>query len=82
MAFRALPKLSRRSVRSCSPAFTPDGATLFVSVQHPGALHLDDNENATSVADAGSNWPDFSDGLPARPSLVVITRQDKDVVVS
>jgi secreted PhoX family phosphatase len=51
-------------------------------VQHPGALRLDDNENATSVADAGSNWPDFSDGLPARRSLVAITKQDKGVVGS
>ncbi len=66
----------------CSPAFTSDGTSLFLSVQHPGALRMDDNEGATSVADAGTNWPDFVDGMPARPSLVVITKQDHGVVGS
>jgi secreted PhoX family phosphatase len=82
---RALPKLfyiPPVGSECCSPAFTPDGTTLFVSVQHPGALRLDDNEDATSIADAGSNWPDFVDGMPARPSLVVITKQDKGVIGS
>jgi secreted PhoX family phosphatase len=80
---RALPKLfyiPPVGSECCSPAFTPDGTTLFVSVQHPGALRLADNEDATSVVDAGTNWPDFSDGVPARPSLVVITRQGGGVV--
>ena len=82
---RALPKLfyiPPVGSECCSPAFTPDGTTLFVSIQHPGALRLDDNEDATSVADAGTNWPDFVNGMPARPSLVVITKQDKGVVGS
>jgi secreted PhoX family phosphatase len=82
---RALPKLfyiPPVGSECCSPAFTPDGTTLFVSIQHPGALRLDDNEDATSVADAGSNWPDFAEGMPARPSLVVITRKGGGVVGS
>jgi secreted PhoX family phosphatase len=82
---RALPKLfyiPPVGSECCSPAFTPAGTTLFVSIQHPGALRLDDNEDATSVADAGTNWPDFVNGMPARPSLVVITKQDKGVVGS
>lgn len=66
----------------CSPAFTPDGTSLFLSIQHPGALRLDENEDATSVANAGTNWPDFIDGMPARPSLVVITRHGNGVIGS
>jgi secreted PhoX family phosphatase len=82
---RALPKLfyiPPVGSECCSPAFTPDGTTLFVSIQHPGALRLDDNEDATSIADAGSNWPDFVDGQPARPSLVVLTKRGGGVVGS
>jgi secreted PhoX family phosphatase len=82
---RALPRLfyiPPVGSECCSPAFTPDGETLFLSVQHPGALRLDDNEDATSVVDAGTNWPDHREGMPARPSVVVITRQGGGVVGS
>lgn len=80
---RALPRLFYLppvGSEVCSPAFTPDGRTLFISVQHPGELRLEDGEDATSMADAGTNWPDFVDGVPARPSLVVLTRDDNGVV--
>ena len=76
---RALPRLFYLppvGSEVCSPAFTPDGRTMFLSIQHPGELRLEDGEDATSMADAGTNWPDFVDGMPARPSLVVITRED------
>ena len=58
----------------------PDGKTLFTSVQHPGDLRRSGGEDATSVADAGTNWPDFKDGMPPRPSLVVISREDNGAV--
>jgi secreted PhoX family phosphatase len=41
-----------------------------------------DGEDATSIADAGTNWPDFIDGQPVRPSLVVLSREDGGVVGS
>lgn len=66
----------------CSPAFTPDGKTMFLSIQHPGELRLKDGEDATSMADAGTNWPDFVEGQPARPTLVVITKADGGVIGS
>lgn len=50
----------------CGPEFTPDGTTLFLAVQHPAA---DLKPRPTKA------WPDFVEGMPARPSLVVVTRK-------
>jgi uncharacterized protein len=82
---RALPRLfyiPPTGSEACSPAFTPDGTSLFLSVQHPGELRIDDMEDASSMADAGTSWPDFATDMPARPSLVVLTRRDGGVVGS
>lgn len=46
------------------PAFSPDGRTLFLSVQHPGS-------QTTDVKNPTSRWPDYSD-RPPRPSVVTI----------
>lgn len=82
---RALPKLfyiPPVGSECCSPTFTPDGKAVFVSVQHPGELRLSDNEDATSIGDAGTMWPDFKEGMPARPSLIVLSRADQAVLGS
>lgn len=82
---RALPKLfyvAPIGSECCSPTFTPDGASVFVSIQHPGELRFEDDEDASSIADAGTNWPDFTDGQPARPALIVLSRDDGTVVGS
>ncbi|MBA2441093.1 MAG: DUF839 domain-containing protein [Rubrobacter sp.] len=47
------------------PAFTPDGRTLFLAVQHPG-------EESESVENPTSTWPHDGDGVP-KPSVVAIT---------
>lgn len=47
------------------PWFSPDGKTLFLSVQHPGEQTLDIN-NPTST------WPFDKDGIP-KPAVVAIT---------
>jgi secreted PhoX family phosphatase len=53
----------------CSPAFTADGESMFLSVQHPG-------ERSGSLQDVATRWPDFVPGMPPRPSVVVISRED------
>jgi secreted PhoX family phosphatase len=52
------------------PCFTPDGETLFVSIQHPG-------QGGDASFDAPSiRWPAPADStMPPRPSVVVITRE-------
>ena len=43
---------------------------------------MDDMEDAESMDEAGTSWPDFADGMPARPALVVLTKRDGGVVGS
>ncbi|WP_119270287.1 PhoX family protein [Taklimakanibacter deserti] len=67
---RALPKAlfcCPTDAEATGPAFTPDGATMFVSVQHPA-------EGSPTIEAPTTRWPDFDDKIPPRPSVVVITR--------
>lgn len=47
--------------------FTPDGRTLFLTVQHPGG--------GSSIAEPSSHWPDGGDAQP-RSSLIAIRSVD------
>ncbi|MDP9138170.1 MAG: PhoX family phosphatase, partial [Pseudomonadota bacterium] len=69
---RGLPKAlfcAPTGAEVTGPAFTPDGRTMFVSVQHPA-------EDSETIEKLTTRWPDFQDGMPPRPAVVAIRRED------
>ncbi len=66
----------------CGPCFSPDDTALFLAVQHPGEGGKEWPEfgRASTFADPVTRWPDFKDGTPPRPSLVVVSKADGGVI--
>ena len=61
----------------CGPYFADNSETLFLAVQHPGTDGTKDFkgfERASTFEDPATRWPDFADGMPPRPSVVVVTK--------
>ncbi|WP_433989291.1 hypothetical protein SuNHUV7_37280 (plasmid) [Pseudoseohaeicola sp. NH-UV-7] len=62
----------------CGPYFSDDSETLFLAVQHPGTDGTKDFkgfERDSTFEDPATRWPDFADGMPPRPSVLVVTKQ-------
>lgn len=55
------------------PVFSDDGESLFLSVQHPGDIET--KPGSTRFHNALTRWPDFEEGMPPRPSVVVVQRK-------
>ena len=57
--------------------WTPDGRTMFVNIQHPGAgVQRDGSSNPREF----SNWPDFNPQGRPRSSTIAIRRRDGGVI--
>lgn len=57
----------------CGPAFSNDGESLFLAIQHPG---IDEQHPDTNNFDNPSTrWPDFDHKMPPRPAVVVVQRK-------
>jgi secreted PhoX family phosphatase len=78
---RGLSKLFYRvpvGAELCGPCFTPDGETLFLAVQHPatdGVRAWQPFGRDSTFEDPATRWPDFTPGMPPRPSVVAIRKK-------
>ncbi|MFL1461056.1 PhoX family protein [Roseococcus sp. DSY-14] len=54
----------------CGPWIAEGDRAIFLAIQHPGEVA------GSSWDTPATRWPDFTDGVPPRPSVVVLTRED------
>lgn len=85
---RGLSKMFYRNpvgAEVCGPCFAPDDRALFVSVQHPaadGGEAFTQSGKGSTFEDPATRWPDFRNGMPPRPSVIVITKKDGGTIGS
>lgn len=53
----------------CGGTFTPDGSTMFLSIQHPG-------ENSLTQENPTSRWPNYGNDIP-RPAVIAIAMSNE-----
>ncbi|MEO1102677.1 MAG: PhoX family phosphatase, partial [Pseudomonadota bacterium] len=60
----------------CGPTFTDSGEMLLLAIQHPGdgGDEWPEFGRTSTFEDPSTRWPDFADGMPPRPSVVVVTK--------
>jgi len=61
----------------CGPMFSDDGKNLFLAIQHPGT---NDADASVNFENPSTHWPDFSQSMPARPSVVVVKRNNREPI--
>ena len=60
--------------------WTPDGSTMFLNIQHPGATPSGRSDAAAPAK--YSNWPDYQPGGRPRSATVVVRKKDGGVIGS
>ena len=64
-----------RGAEITGPEFTPDGTTLFLSIQHPA------NEKDSTLDAPSTRWPNKADSnLPPRPAVIAVTRDGGGII--
>jgi uncharacterized protein len=61
-------------------ALTPDGTTMFISIQHPGETPSERSDPASPTR--YSNWPDYNPAGRPRSATVVVRKKDGGVIGS
>jgi secreted PhoX family phosphatase len=64
----------------CGPCFSPDGKTLFVTVQHPGAADEAGKARDFHFDAPACRWPDEREDLPPRAAVLAIERDDGEPI--
>ena len=54
----------------CGPWIGEGDRAIFLAIQHPGEIAGSTWENPAT------RWPDFAEGVPPRPAVIVLTRED------
>ncbi len=54
----------------CGPWIAEGDRAIFLAIQHPGEVP------GSTWESPATRWPDFTEGVPPRPAVVVLTRED------